>query len=179
MDIHEEFIDQLSLMKKATVGDVIEELGLVQRSFGGKVIGVMKKIEDIIQIFYTVDYLIENKLVEVIGNKEIDQPDFIYSQIMDIDEENEKEIKELNDPKNKFFSYTTSMPLFIKKYWGRELLVETSYFKMIQNGYKTDLEKKEIRNYRASIWIPVSVAILASLLTSLFTVVGNLILQNR
>lgn len=173
MNLNKQFVDKLSLMKFCTVGGVIEKIGLVSRTSRGNIIGLTKKAEDIMQIFYTVDYLISNKFVELVETESSDQPDFVQNLMIDIFDKRNQEIRELENPQNEIFSYVVSMPSFIEKYWGMKLLVRPSYFKMIQNGYKTDLEKKEIRNYRLSIWFPVLVAVLVSFLTTLFSYFFN------
>lgn len=179
MNLHKKFIDQLSLMKVSTVGGVIEKIGLVHRGSRGDVVGVSKKIEDIVQIFYTVDYLLENSLVEIVSIRNNDQPDFIQDLIIDIFERSDNNEgvvntnEENNNDESNPSSYIKAMPHFIEKYWGMELLINPSYFKMIQNGYKTDLEKKESKNYKLSIWVPVLVAVLVSFLTALFSYFFN------
>lgn len=167
MNLHKNFINELGARRKAYVGDVIVALKIVLL-IENNISNLNDKLEELEQIFYTIDYLLENKFIIQVNQRTGSSyiPDFNPMNF----------IKDKNSP-----NYRTerihAMPDYIQQYWGKEFLVRPSFFRMIQNGYQTDLEKKDKINF----WLPIAIALLGvfgtaiiSLLKKIICFLGNL-----
>lgn len=106
------------------------------------------------QIFYTVDYLLENRLVKI----ELHQ---IGSNIPDFNPENFIKV----GVDKYLVSQMHAMPQFLQNYWGIELVVNPIYSKFVSNGYKTDEEVDKSWNR----WLPFITAIVAATVTAMLT----------
>lgn len=161
MKLHKKFIDELGLQRKATVGKIIANLGILTIK-NNSIQDLHDNLDQLEQIFYTVDYLLEKELV-------IQEDYRTGSYVPDFNPINFVKNREKEDYRT---SRIHAMPRYLQQYWGREFLVRPSYFKMIKNGYKTDKEKIEHRNF----WLPISLAILAAFLTGLFTKIFDILI---
>lgn len=152
MKIHRQFIDELGKERKARVGEIIKTLKIVTLE-NNNIQDLNDNLSELEQIFYTVDYLIENNLV-------IQESYQIGSFVPDFNPMNFIKGKD-----GLRASRIHAMPRYLQQYWGREFLVRPVYFRMIENGYKTDEELKEDKQF----WLAIGVAVLASFLTAIFT----------
>lgn len=154
MALHKKFIDELGKRRMAKVGEIITSLNILSIK-DNRIFDLNGNLDQLEQIFYTADYLLENKLViekqkQIIGSV----PDF--SPLSFINEADKESFRA-----SRIFAFAE----YLKEYWGRNYLVRPIYFKMINNGYKTDQEKKEFWQF----WLPIISAIVAAFLTGLFT----------
>ena len=154
MKLHKKFIDELGLSRRILVGDVIKRLNILTFE-GNSIKNLNENIGQLDEIFYTVDYLIKNELVN-------EEAEYLRSYVPDFDPTNFIKDKD-EDPFRS--SRIHAIPRYLQIYWGKELLVLPEYFKMVENGYKTDKEKKEYWMF----WLPIMIAIISAILTGLFT----------
>lgn len=153
MKIHKSFCIELSKLRRSTVGDIIKSLGIVDVT-NNNITNLKDGLSELEQVFYTVDYLIENKLVYIESRQ-------IGSYVPDFDPTNF-----IKNSDNKYeVAQTHAMPAFLSNYWGIVLVVNPIYSRFINNRLKTDEELEKKWNK----WIPIIAVILSSFLTALFT----------
>ena len=151
MNLHKQFIDELGKNRITRVGDVIVFLGVVNIQ-DNNIMNLGTNLNTVEQIFYTVDYLIENNFVTQRGGGSSDVPDFNPQSFFGKDGL-VLTVRRIN-----------TMPHYLKEYWSKTLCVRPAYFRFIKNGYRTDEEREKSRNY----WLPIIVAVLTAFLTAFF-----------
>lgn len=147
MKINKEFVNILSTKKDGRVGDIIKEMEILDIQ-ENNIQNLNKHYKTLEQIFYTVYFLEKEELIHAyVASMEM-IPSFNFSEF-----ERDKFLADR-------LSYIHDL---IKEYWGKRLKITLKFYNFIDNGYKTDQQKEKILN----IWVPIGVAILASVLTAL------------
>lgn len=154
MKLHKKFIDELGLRREAKVGQIIVDLEVVKVQ-NNTIMDLNDNLDEIEQIFYTIQYLIDNELVST-------RMHYIGSYIPDFNPMNFIKDKDKDSYRS---SRIHAMPKYLQMYWGYEFLVLPEYHRMIQNGYRTDQEAKEHYQF----WLPIIAALVAAIATGLFT----------
>ncbi|SRR6056297_2125033 len=157
---HKKFIKELGNKRMATVGEVVSDINVVTLK-DNMIMDFDTNMNQLERIFYTVDYLLENNLVT--QKKWEKAPDF-----------NPLPFMEDGGGKKYRANKIHAMREYLNDYWGRKLLVRPIFFKMIDNGYKTDKELRE----RSQLWLTIIVAILSPFLTALFLSVFPYLIQS-
>ncbi len=155
MKIHKGFCEELGKLRRSTVGDIIVSLGIVELN-AQNISNLKAGIPQLEQIFYTVDYLKNNELVQQESHQigeyvpDFDPTDFIK------DNTDRYSVAQMN-----------AMPGFLQDYWGIGLIVNPVYSVFVSNGFKTDEEADKAWNK----WSPYCVAIVAALATAILTAI--------
>ncbi len=146
MTIHKEFINQIIKQYSATFGDLIGSRGL---NIAKNMRSVDELPDELDRIFYTLDFLEKEELIKVektSNNTNID----ILKLPLGVDEEKIPGIIFYGDKLEQNYS------------WNIEMKPGLIHFK--QQGYQTDEQIKEDKQF----WFAIGIAVLVSFLSALF-----------
>lgn len=153
MNVNKKFIKKLAEDKFSKIGEIVLDLKVVKK-VGGSLVNVFQNLEEFESIFYTVEFLIENNLIEM-GQLYYDGTTFPITSTLEDPSGDELvtlgKIRVINK--------------YLDKYWGQEIFVKPGIYKYIGNGFKTDEEKDKNDQFRNGIII----ACVTSFLTAVFT----------
>jgi len=156
MKINKEFIDLLKKKREATVRDLLgrEGLRLIVAMAGGceKNINSLDQIDEII---YTLEFLENEKLIKIVGSD-----NHIIYHIGDCLKNGVKKDK----IDHLFFTQE-----LLRKHYNNRIEIRTAFFDFTDHcfpflRYKTEKQREKIINF----WLPISIAILVSVLTAIF-----------
>ena len=140
MEINKKFIDLLTEEKLTRMFELLGRDGLDMIVWDKK---TLKSLDDLDEIFYTIDFLEREKMISITSAGNIRTPhvgDCLRNDLNDSD----REIRHLMDTNDK-----------LKEFYSKEIKTTFLIYDFIKNGYKTDLQKERWRN----LWLPICIAI--------------------
>ncbi|PIU74939.1 MAG: hypothetical protein COS76_03425 [Candidatus Portnoybacteria bacterium CG06_land_8_20_14_3_00_39_12] len=147
MTIHKEFIDQIIKQYSATLGDLISDRGLdITKS--------MKSVDELPdqldKIFYTLEFLKKEGLIEIKETRSNTTPTIFQIPIG-------SDIEKI--PAVIFYHEK------LKQSYDWDIEIKPGLIHFKQQGYQTDGQIKEDKQF----WLAIGIAVLASFLSALFT----------
>lgn len=134
--------------------DILIGLGLFIRTSDGHIVPESGKSSALIfkeldEIFYTLDYLINNKFIELTNGSGLTGVS-LYG---------------LNLRNQSHVSHAIYLQDLLEKHLGNTYIIKVSIFDFERNGYRTAKEREDSRRY----WEAVGIAIITAICTSIFT----------
>lgn len=152
--LDKQFLQILTRRKWGRVGDIITEMGFLQ--FDGNIIQNLHEEYKRVELICRTAYFLErHELVTVARHY---AGGFIPTF-------NPSKFDGAANEKDYLFERLEYINQLMKQYWDREVHIVPGFYSFVDNGFKTDEEIKEQRQF----WLSIGIAVLASFLTALFT----------
>lgn len=140
MKINKKFIKLLLNKRQATVGEIVEELDLFDIK-DGVIMNLNLNYTTLEEIFYTVDLLLKEELVESYLERVVKTLSF--------------DISGFKNDKN-LFGHFEFIQKHINVYWNKRLEITSEFYDYIERGYKTEGQRQN----RLTILLPIIIALL-------------------
>jgi hypothetical protein len=160
MNIHKEFTNQIIIKRKAAIRDLITgerslQLELLKPDSG-------KLIDELDRIFYTIDFLVRNKLIECTRHSN--------SSVITLFEGFSFDHKNVDRGVSQVHAiYFLQNKLNEGGAYSWNIEMNPGLLAFVKNGYKTDEQLKERNNYLLVIGIAILSSTLTAILTALLT----------